>query len=340
MLSEFLLAKDDYEYHGKKIGEGSFGRVYEGTCVKTGATPVAVKIPKQEVTFYDWTLNFRELQMLATARHCGTLQMIGFYIPQEQGKGPVIVTPIMRNGTAGDALSKQYKGIEDERWNATAKSKYVFGVAAAMMYLHSRGIVHRDLKPGNVFLNDEFEPVIGDFGLSRMCNLQMTESRGSPLWMAPELIGSEKYNGKVDVYSYGVMLFQLFSGSCTLDDRRPPTGSRDVFLKRIAGGARLARVNGIPEFYWNLITQCWDQSPDVRPNFVQIVEGLQAKRESYAFPGCDLDALKAYEERVLAGVERVDKTTNTIEIKLDFSKVTDDDEEKTKTNKPVRPPPW
>ena len=76
----------------------------------------------------------------------------------------------MPNGTVADLLKKEREGNPDPRWDATKKSICVFGVAAAMAYVHSKGILHRDLKTANVFVNDQFEPVIGDFGLARMVN--------------------------------------------------------------------------------------------------------------------------------------------------------------------------
>ena len=314
-MSDFTLSPKDFDVDkSKRLGHGMYGDVFEGTDKRTAPPmPVAVKVPLREVTFDDWGAFLRELEVLARMKHAGTLRLIGFHIPGTVNCGPTILTPLMPGGTVADLLKKERAGNPDPRWDATKKSICVFGVAAAMAYVHSKGVLHRDLKTANVFVNDQFEPVIGDFGLARMVDLNMTLDVGAPLYMAPELHSDEKYGkytGAVDVYAYAVFLFQMFSDSMTLDDNSRPPTSVQQWMMRVGRGARLARPPGgaIPDFYWDLIVRCWDQNPSKRPTFVEILAKLQKNRASYAFPGADLGALEAYERRILEGVELVDRT--------------------------------
>ena len=176
MLSEFTVSEKEFEIdRSKSLGSGSYGDVFKGVDKRTAPPiPVAVKIPNKEVTFDDWKSCLRELSVLAKMNHAGVLQLIGFSIPGTENCGPTILTPLMPGGTIADLLKKEHTGKADPRWDPTKKSICVFGVAASMAYVHSKGILHRDLKPANVFVNDQFEPVIGDFGLARMVDLGMT----------------------------------------------------------------------------------------------------------------------------------------------------------------------
>ena len=314
MLADFTLSPKDFDIdESKKLGSGSYGDVFQGTDKRTAPpVPVAVKVPKVEVTYEGWRSCLRELSVLARMKHAGALHLVGFHIPATGNCGPTILTPLMPGGTVADLLAKERKGMPDPRWDATKKSMCVFGVAVVMAYVHSKGILHRDLKIANVFVNEQFEPVIGDFGLARMCSLDMTMNCGTPIYMAPEMWVDEyddKYTGAVDVYSYAVFLFQMFSDSLTLDDSPRPARSPAQWQMRVGQGARLKRPdNVIPDFYWELITNCWNHNPDMRPKFFEILDVLQKNRASYAFPGTDLGALEEYERRILEGVELVDRT--------------------------------
>jgi serine/threonine protein kinase len=133
--------------------------------------------------------------------------------------------------------------------------------------------MHRDLKPENVFLDGNFEPVIADFGRSRACvegdfTRTMAE-RGSPLYAAPELFldepddGTVAYSFPVDVYSYAMLLYMMFSPEPTpkfANGRMVRTPQ--MVMNGVANGLR---------FYWDLIQRCWAQVWSDRPTFPEIV---------------------------------------------------------------------
>ena len=317
-MSRFVVEAEQFEYKKEdELGSGSYGSVYKGIFKRSDPPmPVAIKVSKNEVTPDEWLPNLRELSLLAQMKHPGTLHLIGFHI--QEGHGPTIITPLFPNGTVDNLLKKEKKGEADARWDATKKSMCVFGVPAGMAYLHSHGVLHRDLKPANVFLDEHFEPVIGDFGLARDYKRgggDMTMALGTPWFMAPELYMDDyrdKYTGVVDVYAYAVFLYQLLSPSedMTLDDKKAVRSKEDWMMRVGRRGARPVRPDGISDFYWDLIKRCWSQNPNERPRFIEILDHLQKYREKYAFHGCDIEELKAYEQRVLEGIERVDRTND------------------------------
>lgn len=320
-LSDLTINKEELKIDKKKIGKGSYGTVYRATYK---GLVVAAKqvIPKGSSTL------MRELSIMASVNHPATLGLVGFQLAgdnasEDEGDpqlpmGPMILTPLMTNGALDEMLKKEFNKQAPPQWNATAKSKVVFGIAVGMAYLHSLGIVHRDLKPANVLLNENFEPVVADFGLSRLCDIAMTGALGSPLFMAPELLDEyPRYDGAVDVFAYAVLLYQLFSDNLMFDDGRRPERACQVVFKTQAG-RRLQRQPEIPDFYWDLITRAWKGVPEDRLEFCEIIELLQREREKYAFPGTDMSQLEEYEKRMLQGVELVNRTKPKTPVIPDF----------------------
>ena len=321
-LSDLTINKEELKIDKKEIGRGSYGTVYKATY-KGRVVAAKQMIPKGSSTL------MRELSIMAAVNHPATLGLVGFQLaggnasedgedPLRLAMGPMILTPLMTNGALDEMLKMEFNKQARPEWNATAKSKVVFGIAVGMAYLHSLGIVHRDLKPANVLLNENFEPVVADFGLSRLCDIEMTGALGSPLFMAPELLDEHpRYDGAVDVFAYAVLLYQLFSDNLVFDDGRRPKNNYQVWEKT-KNGFRLQRQPEIPDFYWDRITSAWEGVPEARPEFCEIIELLQREREKYAFPGTDMSQLEEYEKRMLQGVELVNRTKPKTPVIPDF----------------------
>jgi serine/threonine protein kinase len=291
---------------GKKIGDGGFGTVYEAEDTRTGKR-VAIKFIKNALASSDTTDKrgfIRELSILATNRHPATLCLRGFTLsagPGKPGDGPVLVTDLMRNGTLSAALKREREKTPLPGWTPTKKSICLFGIVATMAYIHEKQIIHRDLKPENVFLNDDFEPCLADFGISRHCtaSLDKTAELGTPLYMAPELLDEEgNYDEKVDVYAFAVTLYQFFAHPNKLDDNPRPLADPTQLLRRVQKGARFVRVREIGDYHWGIIDRCWRRAPMERPSFQDLVEEFRANHD-YKFPGTVDAELIPYEDKIL-----------------------------------------
>ena len=120
-----------------------------------------------------------------------------------------MITEYLPKGSLFDLIHTEKFKFDDK-----TKIKIAFDIAVAIKYLHSRNVVHCDLKSSNVLLDDNFNIKLGDFGLSRFLNSgkEPTHGRiGTPHWMAPEILKGGTYQFPADIFSYGMILWELIT---------------------------------------------------------------------------------------------------------------------------------
>lgn len=208
------------------IGEGAFGPVYKAQMV-TGET-VAVKVlatdSKQgEKEFHT------EVKLLGRLHHRNLLNLVGYCA--ERGKNMLIYV-YMINGSLSSHLYSEEK--DPLSWDV--RVYIALDVAKGLEYLHdgaSPPVIHRDIKSSNILLDQSMRARVADFGLSReeMVNGQATNLRGTFGYLDPEYISTRTFTKKSDVYSYGVLLFELIAA------RNPQQGLMDyVQLATMSAG--------------------------------------------------------------------------------------------------------
>ena len=314
--SPHVLNEADFEVNPEdKICCGPYWDLFKGIYKpNSDRLPVVVKIAREGIEFEESCVH--HLPLFREKKHPGILPVIGLKPPSPDGSGATVLTPIMPNGTLADQLAREHAGNPDPRWDATRKSMCVFGIAAVMMYLHQRNYVDVKLNARSVFFDENFEPVVDGFGIQHERDMKfelvktMLENRDdSFVYIAPEDFHIQDLHttyGAGDVYAYGMLLYHLFSDSVTTGDGRilsDGSGCRGILVfQTILAGAGLKRPDGMPNFYWELITLCLMNDFCMRPSFRDILFELRKNRAEYAFPGSDLAQLKEYEQRVLQGI--------------------------------------
>jgi serine/threonine protein kinase len=277
------------------LDRGVQSAVYKAVC---GNGAVAVKhslLSNEKVRkYFD-----RERIAIRTFAHPACLSCVDV---QDWGEEGVLLTPFQPNKTLETMLRLEFTGSTIEIWQ-TKKTIVVLGIAFGMEHIHSKGFVHRDLKPANVFLNQDCEPVIGDFGVATdfrpsEAGAGPTMYIGTPLHMAPEMWvdESEGYNQEVDVYAYAVLVYSMFTQEpeAMLDDGKGRATKVSDLMPRTAAGARFRRVDKMSDAYWDLVTSCWKKEPIQRPTFTDILDSLIENLPLFMFPKGDEASVRAY----------------------------------------------
>jgi serine/threonine protein kinase len=291
-VDRFHVRLGDYEKI-KKIGGGAFGGVYSARQKATGVI-VAVKELTPDTSDTGQRESYRrEVLMLGTLKHPAILTLHGC-TPFDHPSGPAILTPLLKASVAAH-VSAERRGESPACWTPTQKHVVLLGIASGMAFMHGHRCIHRDLKPANVLLDDQCEPRICDFGLSKFVQRGATLSQstrgGTPQFMAPAVYLDDRYDFKVDVYAFAVLMFVVLTGLEPFSDCR----NQMVLARRVMNGDRPTIPGSLGAGYAQLIQECWDTSPEKRPGFEEIVFRL-GKEE--CMEGLDLEAVKKYQARV------------------------------------------
>ncbi|KAI5324009.1 hypothetical protein L3X38_033082 [Prunus dulcis] len=191
-----------------EVGEGSFSRVWKAVHTESGEV-VALK------QVFLSRLNRRlkncldcEIKFLSSVCHPNIVRLLKAF----QNEGCIFLVLEFCNGGNLAAYIRQHGRVQEQ-----IARKFMQQLGAGLEILHSHHIIHRDLKPENILLScsdDDAVVKVADFGLSRSLHPGDYAEKvcGSPLYMAPEVLQFERYDGKVDMWSVGVILFELLNG--------------------------------------------------------------------------------------------------------------------------------
>lgn len=286
-LRELQVATDNFS-NRNILGRGGFGKVYKGRL--TDGSLVAVKRLKEERT-QGGELQFQtEVEMISMAVHRNLLRLRGFCMtPTER----LLVYPFMVNGSVASCLRE--RGQSQPPLNWSVRKQIALGAARGLAYLHDHcdpKIIHRDVKAANILLDEEFEAVVGDFGLAKLMDYKdthvTTAVRGTIGHIAPEYLSTGKSSEKTDVFGYGVMLLELITGQRAFDLARLANDDDVMLLDWVKGLLKEKKLeqlvdsdmegNYIEEEVEQLIQVallCTQGSPMERPKMSEVVRMLE-----------------------------------------------------------------
>ncbi|XWS54473.1 hypothetical protein CRYUN_Cryun10bG0092400 [Craigia yunnanensis] len=286
-LRELQVATDSFS-NKNILGRGGFGKVYKGRLAD--GSLVAVKRLKEERT-QGGELQFQtEVEMISMAVHRNLLRLRGFCMtPTER----LLVYPFMVNGSVASCLRERSESQAPLDW--AIRKRIALGAARGLAYLHDHcdpKIIHRDVKAANILLDEEFEAVVGDFGLAKLMDYKdthvTTAVRGTIGHIAPEYLSTGKSSEKTDVFGYGVMLLELITGQRAFDLARLANDDDVMLLDWVKGLLKDRRLetlvdsdlqgNYIDEEVEQLIQVallCTQGSPMERPKMSVVVRMLE-----------------------------------------------------------------
>ncbi|KAL7230679.1 hypothetical protein ACSBR2_009038 [Camellia fascicularis] len=286
---ELQLATDNFN-EKNVLGKGGFGKVYKG--VLSDNTKVAVKrlndyeSPGGDAAFQ------REVEMISVAVHRNLLRLIGFCsTPTER----LLVYPFMQNLSVASRLRELKPGEPVLDW--PTRKRVALGTARGLEYLHEHcnpKIIHRDVKAANVLLDEDFEAVVGDFGLAKLVDVRKTnvttQVRGTMGHIAPEYLSTGKSSERTDVFGYGIMLLELVTGQRAIDFSRLEEEDDVLLLDHVKKLEREKRLDAIVDRNLNkscnieevemmiqVALLCTQSSPEDRPTMSEVVRMLEGE---------------------------------------------------------------
>uniref|UniRef100_A0A4W6DNG3 Ephrin type-A receptor 7 n=1 Tax=Lates calcarifer TaxID=8187 RepID=A0A4W6DNG3_LATCA len=249
------------------IGAGEFGEVCSGRLKLPGKRDVSVAIKTLKVGYTEKQRRefLCEASIMGQFDHPNVVHLEGVVT---RGKPVMIVIEYMENGSL-DAFLRKHDG----QFTVIQLVGMLRGIAAGMRYLSDMGYVHRDLAARNILVNSNLVCKVSDFGLSRVIDddpeaVYTTTGGKIPVrWTAPEAIQYRKFTSASDVWSYGIVMWEVMSYG-----ERPywDMSNQDV-IKAIEEGYRLPAPMDCPPGLHQLMLDCWQKDRAERPKFDQIV---------------------------------------------------------------------
>ncbi|KRX06204.1 Sterile alpha motif/pointed domain [Pseudocohnilembus persalinus] len=271
-LNTFLIDSKELKWSSAdKIGTGGYGEVYKGSWL---GQDVAVKQYGKIKTRFSKRRAFdfiSEVQVINNLRHPNIVLYMGVCITPTHY---LLINEYLEQGSLFDHIHIKKSHIDMDR-----VLYIVEDIALGMSYLHARKVLHCDLKSPNVLVDQSWNVKLCDFGLSRIRDkLQNRKKRkkqgkiGTVYWMAPEIMREEEYNEKADVYSFGIILWELLARKIPYDKMSQvqiigSVGYDDNFKLETP-------KNGPPELI-KMMEQCLERNPKNRPDFQEIVSKVQ-----------------------------------------------------------------
>lgn len=232
-MNDFINSRINRYELQERIGAGGMARVFKAwdTVLER---PVAIKILHDHLAddpnFKERFI--REARFIARLNHPNIVQVYDFDVTEREGFPLYYMVMSYIPGRSLRDLLEEAKRIE-QRLPADQIMRIVSNTADALDYAHEQGTVHRDVKPGNVLITQTGDAVLTDFGIARMVEgtrfTQEGISTGTPLYMSPEQATGQPGDSRSDLYSLGVMLFEMITGQTPFED----LGSVSVMMKHL-----------------------------------------------------------------------------------------------------------
>ncbi|XP_034829845.1 tyrosine kinase receptor Cad96Ca isoform X1 [Maniola hyperantus] len=267
------------------VGEGAFGQVWRAQAIdidgKKGEQTVAVKTLKENASEKEKTDLLQELTVMKNlGTHPNVVRLVGCCTEKEP---TLVIMEFVSLGKLQQFLrdsraERHYGNTHGGSQFLTSRdlTHFAFQVARGMDFLSSKGIIHRDLAARNVLITEERTCKVADFGFARdVAGTHVYERKSDgrlPIrWMAPESLYDDIFSVKSDIWSFGVLLWEIV----TLGSTPYPGLSAGDVMRKVREGHRLEKPEHCRRELYNIMYYCWEVEPTTRPDFKEVVNMLE-----------------------------------------------------------------
>lgn len=248
---------------GEVLGEGQFGQVYKALWNK--ATPVAVKEMKHDCM--NMMEFHREAETMQRLRHPRLVKLYGL-CTKPVGEPLLIITEFVPHGSLREHLrDHNRRGTPHDLSTLLSMAEMII---SGMSYLEGEKVIHRDLAARNILVGNDLQVKIADFGLARFIKddfyLRRSNVKFPVKWTAPEALINNLYTSKSDVWSFGILLYEIF----TYGGNPYPGVSGKEARDLIQDGKVNRQPRECPDDVYSVMTACWKMNPHERPSFIEL----------------------------------------------------------------------
>lgn len=254
-VDDWELPKEEFTLE-EELGSGFFSNVYKGRW--KNIIQVAIKVLKSDSEVNQREFN-REVQILKGLRH---RHLISLFAVCTASTPFYIITELMEKGSLLDFL----RGPEGQTQDIASLIDMGAQVADGMSFLEEQNSIHRDLAARNVLVGEGNICKVADFGLARIIKepFYISDDKKIPYkWTAPEAISHGRFSIKSDVWSFGILLYEII----TYGGIPYPAYSNTETYEQVTRGYRMPRPPKCSQFLYNIMEKCWSEDPKDRPDF-------------------------------------------------------------------------
>ncbi|GAB6032380.1 hypothetical protein CHUAL_011021 [Chamberlinius hualienensis] len=264
------LSSTNYE-RIKVVGKGAFGTAVLCRRFTDGQEVIVKEIPILALTAGERILALNEAKVLAKLSHPN---IVHYYNSYETNGTLMIEMEYADGGNLQEYLSRL-----ESRMDEVTVLNFFQQIASAVTHLHEKHIIHRDLKTANIFLTSKQIVKVGDFGISKVVNTQVTKANtviGTPYYISPEMCEGKPYNDRSDIWALGCILYEMACLHRTFDATNLP-----ALVQKITKG-HFAPIDGdYSQDFRELIRDMLHQEPTFRPSSKEIIENKLPKVMKY-----------------------------------------------------------
>ncbi|XP_035998278.1 protein-tyrosine kinase 6b [Fundulus heteroclitus] len=254
LLDGWVLPKHEFTI-GDQLGAGCFSQVFRGTW--KNHINVAIKILKND------SMNNKEFQgEVEVLKRLHHRHLISLFAVCTDSPPYYIITELMAKGN----LLKFLRGPEGQNQDIASLIDMATQVADGMSYLEEQKSIHRDLAARNVLVGEDYICKVADFGLARIIKepFYISEDKKIPYkWSAPEAISHGRFSNKSDIWSFGVLLYEIM----TYGGIPYPAFNNQEVYEKVTKGYRMEAPAKCPSFLYKIMLKCWQEDPEDRPDF-------------------------------------------------------------------------